>query len=254
MSAIAYEQPLNERTRAFLRLEHLFACVDHSLRQPSPWDSRNCVTGLIDISDLLPRIDIKAELIKELDRDQSKLASLETRAGVDMERLGETLQQIHTVLGALRANGYDPGQALRTHELVFAVKQRLNMAGGTCSFDLPAFHYWLNQPSGVREEQLSHWVQDLSVVRQGLDLVLRLIRSSSEPASQLARQGFFRQDLDPNASYQMIRVFLPGDARCFPEISGSRHRFTIRFMQPSPEGRASKSERDVKFDLQCCVI
>ncbi|MGH8625842.1 MAG: cell division protein ZapD [Gammaproteobacteria bacterium] len=254
MSTIAYEQPLNERTRAFLRLEHLFGSVDHSLQQSSPWDSRNCLTGLIDISDLLPRIDIKAELIKELERHQGKLTSLETRVGVDLERLSETLQLIHTVLGALRANGYDPGQGLRAHDLVFAVKQRLNMPGGTCSFDLPAFHYWLNQPLAVRREQLSHWAQDLNVVRQGLDLVLRLIRCSSEPASQLARQGFFQPDLDPSASYQMIRVFLPGDARCFPEISGSRHRFSIRFMQPSPEGRASKSEWDVKFELQCCVI
>ncbi len=254
MSTIAYEQPLNERTRAFLRLEHLFGCVDHSLNQSSPWDSRTCLTGLIDISDLLSRIDIKAELIKELERHQGKLTSLETRVGVDLERLSETLQLIHTVLGTLRANGYDPGQGLRGHDLVFAVKQRLNMPGGTCSFDLPAFHYWLNQPSTVRGEQLRHWVQDLSVVRQGLDLVLRLIRCSSEPASQLARRGFFQQDLDANASYQMIRVFLPDDARCFPEVSGSRHRFSIRFMQPSPEGRASKSEWDVKFELQCCVI
>ncbi|MGH8593276.1 MAG: cell division protein ZapD, partial [Gammaproteobacteria bacterium] len=199
MSTIAYEQPLNERTRAFLRLEHLFGCVDHSLRESSLWDSRNCLTGLIDISDLLPRIDIKAELIKELERHQGKLTSLETRVGVDLERLSETLQLIHTVLGALRANGYDPGQGLRAHDLVFAVKQRLNMPGGTCSFDLPAFHYWLNQPSAVRREQLSHWAQDLNVVRQGLDLVLRLIRCSSEPASQLARQGFFQPDLDPSA-------------------------------------------------------
>lgn len=254
MSTIAYEQPLNERTRAFLRLEHLFGCVDHSLNQSSPWDSRCCVTGLIDLLDLLPRIDIKAELIKELERHQGKLTGLETRVGVDLERLSETLQQIHGVLGALRANGYDPGQTLRGHELVFAVKQRSNMPGGTCSFDLPAFHYWLNQPSTVRGEQLRHWLQDLSVVRQGLDLVLRLIRGSSEPASQLARQGFFQQDLDPNASHQMIRVFLPADARCFPEVSGSRHRFSIRFMQPSTGGRASKSESDVKFELQCCVI
>jgi len=64
---ITYEQPLNERVRTFLRMEHLFKLVDHHIKGASEWDSRGTLSIILDIMDLLSRSDIKTELIKELD-------------------------------------------------------------------------------------------------------------------------------------------------------------------------------------------
>ncbi|MFT5351355.1 MAG: cell division protein ZapD, partial [Gammaproteobacteria bacterium] len=55
ISNITYEQPLNERVRTFLRLEHLFDTEDHFLSNSSEWDSRVSLSLLLDIIDMLSR-------------------------------------------------------------------------------------------------------------------------------------------------------------------------------------------------------
>ena len=48
---VIYEQPLNERVRTFLRLEHLFCQTDYTLRGFSVWDSRASLDSLVDTLD-----------------------------------------------------------------------------------------------------------------------------------------------------------------------------------------------------------
>ena len=77
-NTITYEQPLNERVRTFLRLEHLFDKEDHFLAQTSEWDSRASLSLLLDIIDMLARSDVKTELIKEMERHAVTLSNLIT--------------------------------------------------------------------------------------------------------------------------------------------------------------------------------
>ena len=63
-----FEQPLNERARSCLRLEHLFRALNKGLEGETEWDSREALCAMIEIGDLLSRTDIKGELIKELER------------------------------------------------------------------------------------------------------------------------------------------------------------------------------------------
>jgi cell division FtsZ-interacting protein ZapD len=53
----------------------------------------------------------------------------------------------------------------------------------------------------------------------------------------------------------IFKVSLPGDADYFAEISAGRHRFTVRFMNfVDPSSRPVQSDKDIDFDLLCCVI
>ena len=46
MNYIVYEYPLNERIRAFLRLEYLLDQANHLAQNTSTWDSKNyCFRG-----------------------------------------------------------------------------------------------------------------------------------------------------------------------------------------------------------------
>ena len=88
-----------------------------------------------------------------------------------------------------------------------------------------------------------------------MELVLRLIRDSAHPQTVIAVAGFYQQLVDPNTVCQLVRVVLPGSLQAFPEISGGRHRFTIRFLeQPSSASRAVQTDMDVTFELQCCNL
>ena len=92
--SIYYEQPLNERMRSFLRLEHLFKQASYTLRGYSIWDSRSTLTSITTILDILSRNDLKTGLLKELERHEKTLSALSDLQGIDKEQLKNRRKQI----------------------------------------------------------------------------------------------------------------------------------------------------------------
>lgn len=254
-SKITYEQPLNERIRTFLRLEYLFTELDHYISAPTEWDSRNVISTLLNIIDFLTRSDIKSELIKELERHATTLATLESSPAVDNQRLHIILDEINNNLTLLRDSAYQPGQSLRNNEFIMSIKQRSSIPGGSCNFDLPGYHHWLHKPYSERNTHLEEWQADLFAIKRGIDLSLKMIRNSTNPSIEKAERGFYQRPIESNTACQMIRVVLPDNSKHFPEISGGRHRFTIRFMeQLSNSERPLQSADAVEFELHCCIL
>jgi len=252
---VFYEQPLNERIRAFLRLEYLFDLVAHSIDGVTDWHSRAALGGLIEITDLLSRFDLRAELLKETERHAQVLTGLRQNPSVDPTRLQQSLARLDQLQTQLRSSSCQPAQALRKDELVYAVRHRLPIPGGTCSFDLPAYHFWLRRPAELRIAQLNNWLRDLIVIRDGVAEALTMIRNSAHPLLVVARAGFYQKPVDANLICQLVRVGVSGTLGVFPEISGGKHRFTIRFLsQPDTATRPTQSSKDVEFELQCCNL
>lgn len=250
-----YEQPLNERVRTFLRLEHLFGIADHHSPQDSQWDSRIAISCLLEILDLISRSDIKSDLIKELERHATTLNVLKNNPGVDLQRLIDILDNINVYLSTLRDSDFQPGHSLKQDELTTSIKQRISIPGGTCNFDLPAYHHWLHKPIDSRREDFKIWSQDLSVIQDSLAIVLLMLRNSTTPVIENAESGFYQQPIESKLSCQLIRVLLPVDCNYFPEISGGKHRFTIRFMeQSSTATRPVQTNDTVEFELHCCIL
>lgn len=254
-SSIKYEQPLNERVRTFLRMEFLFNQFDHYLSNMSQPDMRMAVNCLIDIVDLIGRTDVKNDVIKELEKYSSNLENLQDKPGVDASRLDAILGEIRLCINELRGNKTLPGQAVRQDELISIIKQRSNIPGGTCSFDLPSYHHWLNRPVAENAEQFNRWQSDLSAFKDGIFLILHIVRNSTHPSNESAEKGFFQKSLESGSACQMIRVLLPSNSPYYPEISGGKHRFTIRFMHwPDTSARPTQAEETVQFELHCCVV
>jgi len=252
---IVYEQPLNERIRTFLRLDFLFGLAGHHLKGKSVWDIRSALDRLLDISDLVTRTDIKTELIKELERHSSTLGALQQNPGVDLDTLDYVLEDIYHCLRQLRDKNCQPGSLLRQDELINSIKQRNAILGGSCNFDLPGYHHWLNRPLDCKVESLEIWQKDLDIIKKSLFLVLDLVRNSSTPSIETAAGGFFQRPLDQGMNYQLIRIGLPADTGHYPEISAGKHRFTIRFMeQPDTRRRPVQAARDIDFELHCCIL
>lgn len=252
---IVFEHPLNERVRSFLRLEHLFRSVDVRIHGQSEWDSRETLINLIEIAELLTRSDLKGELIKELERHGSTLNDLRRNPEVDHDRLQTILQGINGLAEQLRSPNCLPGQNLRSDELIGTIRQRSTLPSGTCSFDLPAYHYWLNLPEADRIQDLDRWYRDIRIIRDAVGYALSIIRNSATPKQAKAGGGIFQQNLDSNSICQLLRILLPVGSPCFPEISGSKHRFTIRFMQREDTlSRPTQAQGDIEFELHCCNL
>lgn len=250
-----YEQPLNERMRSCLRVEHLFAGIQDGRIGETQWHARAAIIGMLEVSDLLTRTDIKGELIKELERHLPKISGLKNNPEVDQETLEDILATVRPIVVQLKSSDCHPGATLRNDELINQVKQRIAIPGGTCNFDLPAFHHWLSKSPDSRSDQFEHWVADLLIVDQAVAQVLKMLRQSSAPRSILVEDGLFQQQLDPALQCQLIRLCVADNLGVFPEISGGKHRFVIRFFrQPDTLGRPTQARESLSFDLQCCGI
>ena len=250
-----YEFPLNERIRVFMRLEQLFHQLTHFMAGASVYDKRAAIGVLLDILLIFSRSDLKSELIKELDRHTKILSQLMNGQGVDSHLLNETLTELNQASKNLYSTNGKIGIRVMESDLFQSISQRNSIPGGSCSFDLPAFHFWLEQDQTEQQKDLERWTQPFSVIRVAIDLVLSLIRKSNLPMQKVAEAGFFQLSLDKSHPAQLLRVSIAANLPCFAEISGGKHRFTIRFMKPScDENRPYQINEDVPFLLTCCIF
>ena len=251
---LVYEHPLSERIRALLRIENLFSRLDHYSGSPDLWDMRLTISLLIDLNDFLKWSDSKPDLVKELERCRSVLSALEGNPGVDTNKLRQILSDLDECLETMQDNAYQPGAVLEKDELMTSFKQKSSVAGGVCNFDLPAYHHWLNKPTRVKQQYLREWQEDLLIIQKSTNLVLNLIRSNAIASKETAREGFFQQSIEAGNEIQLIRIIIPRDLKCFPEVSGGKHRVTVRFMEQSETAnRPEQTEEDVEFELHFCV-
>ncbi|WP_020562631.1 cell division protein ZapD [Methylosarcina fibrata] len=252
---ITYEFPLNERIRVFIRLEQLFLQFSHFLEGDTVWDKRAAINVLLDIMTILNRNDIKSELLKEMERHSKVLHKIANNQAVDTEKVESLLDQLHQTSKRLYAASGKIGIHVMESELFQSIAQRSSIPGGTCSFDLPEFHYWLEQDESLRLRDLQRWSSPFGDMRTAIDIILNFIRNSNLATQEVAEAGFYQIALDKNLPYQLLKVSLDESLPYFAEISGGRHRCTIRFMAPSPdEKRPVQSAEDVPFALTCCLF
>ncbi|PCJ31992.1 MAG: cell division protein ZapD [Gammaproteobacteria bacterium] len=253
--SITYEQPLNERIRTFLRLEFLFTGLDTALKGDSEQNNRDAIQALSNILSVFDRTDLKQEIIKELDRLISDLSALENSPGVDKYALNSLLDELDQIVDSLHLIKTAIGQALRENDFLYSIRQRSSIPGGTCDFDLPAYHFWLQHVSDEqRKQHLLEWSKQFSAVQSAVNIVLRLIRSSTGFTPATASAGFYQHSLDSSQTTQIIRVKIAKNAAYFPEISGGKHRFTVRFMTFELGQRPQQVTDDIDFSLSCCSM
>ena len=256
---IIYEHPMNERIRNLLRIEHLYENIENCLKEDSEQNCRTILEVLLHISELLVRSDMKNEIIKELKRHLDVFNVLKSNDEygnyVDIDRLNVLNNKIDEQLKNLQDLSYDPGKALRDNELVKIFNQRINIPGGTCNFDLPRLHYWLEEPEFKRKQDLIDWSLDLVPIKESTNILLNNIRKSSTPTHENAESGFYHKQIGGNTPCQLIRVIMNSSSPYYPDISGVKHRFTVRFMEGQNSNiRATQIDNDVHFELHCCIL
>jgi cell division protein ZapD len=251
---VLYEFPLNERIRVFMRLEQLFQQIDHFLKGNSIWESRAVISILLEILTIFSRNDIKSEILKEVDRHVGVLNKMASSQKIDPFKLEKILDKLNLIGDELYATPGKIGYSLMENELFKCISQRSSIPGGTCAFDLPAYHYWLQMEEGQRRQDLEDWLRPFQTIRTAIDLLLNFIRQSGVTSLEQGQAGFFQKTLDHSLPYQLLRVGLKRSQPYFAEISGGKHRFTIRFMTSVASERPTQSDEDVSFQLTCCIL
>lgn len=250
---IIYEQPLNEIIRVCLRLEQLFQQIDHQLHDTSMLGTRNVITFIINALHLLDRPDLKAKLAKELAHHQANLTRYSNSPDVDGDKIHHLTQQLDDLSRILIDSSGKIGHRLRDIELLNMLRLHLASPGGGCGFDIPLFHYWLEQPVEVRTATLNDWLGDFAQVRSAVTLVLDLVRKNGKTEEKIAIHGFHQELLDPQSNLRLMRIFLERATPAYPEISVGRHFLSVRFFAPDIEKRPGQFTDNLTFSLIYCT-
>lgn len=250
-----YEQPLNEKVRAFLRLEQLFQQYAFHLKHGSDWNNRIAIDSILELLAYTTRSDIKLETLKELERQHTRLERLSKRPQIDQEQLSSILKNIQKRMDELQAISGQLGLETKSIELLTSIAQKNSVPGSICDFDLPAYKHWLVLPKEIKQEHIERWFQPFSYLDRSVQLILDVLRHSAEGTEEIAQNGFFQKSLDMNQSIQLLRISIPCEDACYPEISAGKHRFSVRFMKnDDPAMRPDQCKDDVSFKLKMCTI
>ena len=248
-----YEQPLNERMRTFLRLEFLYQQMLYNSELDADWATRAAMSSLLEIMAILTRGDVRSDVHKELDHQIENLERFVSQPAVDSRRLEALMRNLLASRDDVTAAGTQFLQPLKDCEFLASIKHRSSIPGGTCEFDLPEYNHWLRQPFARRQEDLQNWLSAIRPVCDAVIELLWLIRESATADQKTAFNGMYQHNMQKHVQCRLLRVTLAGDNPLYPEISGSQHRFTVRFLEWSSIGsRAVQTGHDVNFQLSVC--
>ena len=248
-----YEQPLSERMRTFLRLEFLYQQMLYNSEDEADWATRATVATLLEALAILSRGDVRSDVHKELDHQIGILERFQSQPGVDGSRLESLMHNLAASRDELNGIGTSFLQPLKDNEFLSAIKHRSAIPGGTCEFDLPVYSRWLRQPFERRQQDLEEWLGAVRPVCDAVTELLWLIRESADPQDKLAINGMYQHNMQKDTNCRLLRVSLGNSSSLFPEISGSQHRFTVRFLEwSSVDKRAVQTGHDIPFQLSIC--
>lgn len=251
-----YEQPLTKPVRLFLRFEQLINRFEVGVDGDTTTSSHIAMLALLDLYQHSMHVDIKAEVLREIDRLQQLITHprnhilvLEPSDIAEIEAILKSgAEQTHAIAGQV-------GGRLRNHHFFNLIRQRITMPGGVNSFDLPIYHHWISQPPEDRKALLLRWAEPYYQLNTVISDLLIVLRGYYRTETLIAEQGFIQQPIESNDTCQMLRIGLPQEARYYPEVSSGRQRFSIRFFEPSDlSERPSQTRDDVTFEAMYCGI
>lgn len=247
----SYEFPFNERIRTYLRIEDLFSKVLHHVDQGHEFNHHAALISVLQMLEIIDRADLKLDILHEIDRQKSNLVNLIGNPNIAEDALKETIDKLDRNASALRADNLKIGQFLRESDWLMAIKQRANIPGGVCEFDLPSYHHWLNLSESRRREDFDHWLARLMPMYSAITTVLEILRSSGTLTQFVANQGSYQQLLGGVKIAQLLRIEM-GDSPCFPEVSANKYAINIRFNRLDDVQKPEHCEENVDFAMAVC--
>ena len=249
---ILYEYPFNERVRTYLRLQQLFDRLGVMMAREDALDHHVALSTLFEILEVASRSELKGEVLKDLERQKQLYLSYRGNPAIAESVLEQVVDELDRQFMALHELGGKIGQPLQEQEFLATLRSRFVIPGGSCEFDLPAYHAWKHLPAQRRQQDLQTWVACLAPLAQGVRTLLQLMRESGTRQKVMAIGGQLQQNLSQGRSFQLLRLRIDPALGLVPEISCNRLLVVIRLLQQT-DGRLAPAQADVAFELTLCT-
>ncbi|WP_028603543.1 cell division protein ZapD [Ottowia thiooxydans] len=250
---ILYEYPFNERIRTYLRLEHLFGRLGQLLPREAALDHHFALITIFEIMDVSSRADLKSDVLKDLEKLKSHMSAFRGNPAISETSLDFILGQIENAFTQFSQQIGKPGHELTDNEWLMSIRSRAVIPGGTCEFDLPAYHAWQHGASANRRADLDRWANTLGPLARALALLMQILRDSGKPQKVMSTAGQFQQTLPQGRSFQLLRLRIDESLGLVPEISGNRLVTSVRLMRHGDDGKLHTAREEVPFELTLCA-
>ena len=250
----SYEFPFNERIRTLLRIEDLFKKTLVNVEAGQQAHHHSALMYILQIMDLIDRIDVKVDLVQELDRQRIAMHNLRGNPNISEKVLNSTIKEIETCVAALRTDSVKIGQSLRENEWLMSIRQRAGIPGGVCQFDLPSYHHWLSLSEERRRSDLDSWLARLMPMHYAINTVMHILRGSGTPTKLTATKGFYQQMLGGAKPAQMLKIEVPDNCPCFPEVSANKYAISVRFNGMDFVQKPKQCDHDIDFKMTLCNL
>ncbi len=250
---ILYEYPFNERIRTYLRLEHLLRRLGELMARAHPLDHHFALTTLFEIMDVAARADLKADVLKDIEKQKHVLDGYRGNPAISEDVLNGVVGQLEHCFTALSSQVGKTGSQLTENEWLMGIRSRTGIPGGSCGFDLPSYYAWQHRDVAERQHDLQEWTGTLAPLAQSIDLLLKMLRDSGVPQKVAAERGQFQQNLPQGRSFQLLRLRIDPALGLIPEISGNRLMVSVRLMRQTPQWQLQASGEDAVFELTLCA-
>ena len=253
-SVILYEYPLNEGVRTMLRLEHLLDRLGQLVAGETPVDHHYALATLFEVIDIASRADLKPELMKDIERQKTQLEAYRGNPSVSQAVLDAVVARLDHAWHGLNGLAGKAGQMSGGSEWLSGLRSRIGIPGGTCAFDLPAYHAWQHADAAERRGDLLQWTASLQPLTEALRLLLGLLRGAGVTQRVVATGGQYQRSLPAaGRNVLLLRLRIERAARLVPEISGHRLMVQVRLMAQGGDGRLRPSATDASFDMTLCA-
>jgi len=244
-----YEEPVVERVRKFIKIETLFNKIIYFKDKEDRNESFVAIQLLCELYELLNRSDIKSELIREIETQNTYFKKIQKIPETDNNKLNSVLEKQSVLLDLLhniKSNHLD----FLSQDILF----KTILKNYRSSIQPASVDFWLSRDPAWKSNNLNLWLEPLLFVKKSIDFILELIRKSGNFQDRLAERGFYIEKLDPQKNILLVRIILTADLYYYPQISVGKQRLNIMFMTKDENNNLIQYQEDVQFILTTCAL
>ena len=247
--SIIYEQPISENIRNILKCEYLYEKYKASLAQQNIWGIKSCVATLLETSDFLLRINLKIELLKELEKNIKYIKKLSENNIISFEKFETYYSELNYNINAINDIQSNPSKFIFDNDFLMQIKSKIHIPAGDNFFDMPSYLNFLTSNKSHILENINSWYLPFIPLFKSSKLILD-IRRQSEFDKYSSNKSFFQIKIDQNSKIDFLRVRLLESYNIFPDISVNRQNLNIIFKSTYGNQKLSKAiEESISFDL-----
>ena len=252
---IIYEQPAAENIRNFLKCEYLFEKFNAALLQEDLWGVKSSISTLLEMSDFFMRINLKVELLKDLEKFMLYFNNLTNNNDVNALVLDDFISKIEESIDMLNNINGNPSKLIVDNDFLMQINNKIHIPAGDNFFDMPSYLNFLSSSKSSILDHINIWYEPFNPLILASKLILNIRRNTADFVQYTSSKSYFEKKLNKNSRVDLVRIKLLKIDNLYPVISVNRQNINVIFKTSYGKNKLSKQiTENNEFSLSLSTI